>query len=86
MDREYMLQMIDERSSELEKRYREYFDTHSGPSKSKSGAAVMRSRIKKDLDLLSLLEYMLACLPDTFGIDDGVLINAFDRLVEPRRN
>ena len=43
-----MLEMLQQRIKMLEINYRKYFDTDTGPSKSKSGAACMRSRIKVD--------------------------------------
>lgn len=84
MDKEYMLQTIKIRIKELEKKYREYFSTDNGPSSSKSGAACMRSRIKKDLDVLKLLEALLMYCPATMVIDNENLERVFNRLTEPR--
>lgn len=83
MNKAYMLEMVRQRIKILEAKYREYFDTN-GPSKSISGAACIRSRIKKDLGVLQLLEYLLLYCPDTMEIDNSNLCAAFDRLVEPR--
>ena len=84
MNKDDMLALIRIRISELESEYRKYFDTDNGPSKSYSGSACLRSRVKKDLGTLKLLEYLiLRCA-------DSVILNieneaAFNRLVEPRR-
>lgn len=79
-----MLEMLRQRIKILEINYRKYFDTDIGPSKSKSGAACMRSRIKKDLEVLKLIEYLLMYCPDTMSIDSSSICAAFDKLVEPR--
>lgn len=85
MNKEYMLSVIKERIKALESEYRKYFDLDNGPSKSYSGAACIRSRIKKDLGVLKLIEYLLVYCPDTMEIVNDELCNVFDRLVEPRR-
>lgn len=85
MNKEYMLNLIQFRIKELEKIYRVYFDTENGPSKSVTGSACLRSRTKKDLGTLRLLEYILKHCSDTITLDDEELVIAFDRLVEPRR-
>lgn len=83
MDKEYMLLMIRARIKEVETKYRAYFDT-DGPSKSKAGAAVNRSKCLKEMRYLHLIEYLILRCPDTLTID-GELCEAFDRLTEPRR-
>ena len=84
MNKEDMLALIRIRIEELESEYRKYFDTENGPSKSYSGSACLRSRVKKDLGTLKLLEYLI------LRCDGSVTLNeenepAFNRLVEPRR-
>lgn len=85
MNKSYMLEIIRQRIHELQAKYREYFDLDNGPSKSYSGAACSRSRIKKDLGTLQLLEYLLVLCPDTMLIDDQEICDTFDRLTAPRR-
>jgi hypothetical protein len=85
MNKEYMLTLIRERIEQLEVIYRKYFDTENGPSKSYRGSACMRSRTKKDLGTLKLLEYLLMYCPDSMEIESEEITKAFDRLVEPRR-
>lgn len=85
MNKEYMLKVCQERIKELQSKYRLYFDTDKGPSKSISGAACIRSRILKDIRTLKLLEYLLMYCPDTMSIDNQELQDAFDRLTEPRK-
>ena len=85
MDRDYMLQSVRIRIEELQKKYREYFDTDNGPSRSVSGAACIRSRILKDLGTLKLIEYLLVSCSSKMTIDNEELCRAFDRLVEPRK-
>lgn len=84
MNKEYLLSVIRQRIKQVESEYRKYFDLENGPSKSYSGAACMRSRLKKDLGTLRLLEYIITNCND-ITLDDDELCNAFDRLVEPRR-
>lgn len=83
MNKEYMLAAICGRIEELRKEYRSYFNTDSGPSKSISGAACMRSRKLKDIQTLQLLENLVSHMSDTDVLPDE-LVPAFDRLVEPR--
>lgn len=85
MDRDYMLQSVRHRIKELQEKYREYFDTDNGPSRSVSGAACIRSRITKDLGVLKLIEYLLVSCSSKMIIDNDELCRAFDRLVEPRK-
>lgn len=84
MNKEYLLSVIKQRIKQVESEYRKYFDLENGPSKSYSGAACMRSRLKKDLGTLRLLEHIITNCKD-ITLDDDDLCNAFDRLVEPRR-
>lgn len=85
MNKEYMLRLIKERIAQLEKKYREYCNTDTGPSKSYMGSACLRSRVKKDINTLKLLECILFFCPDSMTIDNADAEAAFDRLVEPRR-
>ena len=85
MNKEYMLALIRDRIKELEKIYRDYFDTDNGPSKSHSGSACLRSRTLKDMGTLKLIEYLLVYCPDSMEIVSEDITKAFDRLVEPRR-
>ena len=84
MNKDYLLRVIRERIKQVEEEYRKYFDLENGPSKSYSGAACIRSRLKKDLGTLRLLEYCI-CHCSSITLDNDDLINAFDRLVEPRK-
>ena len=83
MDKEYMRDMLRARLKEGETKYRACFDT-DGPSKSKAGAAVNRSRCLKEMRILHLIEYLVLRCPDTLTID-GDLCEAFDQLTEPTR-
>lgn len=85
MEKEYLLKVIRLRIKQLEEEYRKYFDLTNGPSKSYSGAACIRSRLKKDLGTLHLLNYLVTLCPDTMCIDNTDLCSTIDRLVEPRR-
>lgn len=84
MNKDYLLTQIRARIEQVEVEYRKYFDLENGPSKSYSGAACSRSRLKKDLGTLRLLEYLIIRCPDTMELIDS-LVEAFDRLVEPRK-
>lgn len=84
MNKEYILNMVRARIKQVEEEYRRYFDLENGPSRSYSGAACARSRLKKDLGMLRLLDYLVRHCPDTLQIDNEDLCNSFDRLVEPR--
>lgn len=86
MNKQYLLAAIRQRIAQVESEYRKYFDLENGPSKSYSGASCMRSRLKKDLGTLRLLEYLVLRCPDDMTLpDNDELVKAFDRLVEPRR-
>lgn len=85
MNKEYMLRLIKERIAQLEKKYREYCNIDSGPSRTYSGSACMRSRVKKDISTLKLLECILFYCPDSMSVNNPDAEEAFDRLVEPRR-
>lgn len=81
MTKNDMEQLVNYRITELRHLYREYFDTTR--SKSSGGATTMRSRTKKELDTLLLIQWLLQqCsninLPD-------YLEAGFNRLVEPRK-
>lgn len=82
MDRRWMLQVLKERIAELERKYRSYFDA---PGQSYSGAACMRSRVKKDLGVCKLLEAILLQASDSLVLNSTELEDTFNRLVEPRR-
>ncbi|MBP3622023.1 MAG: hypothetical protein J6J16_09715 [Lachnospiraceae bacterium] len=85
MDRRWMLKVLKERISELEEKYRQYFDCTTGKSSTYMGAACMRSRIKKDLGVCKLLEAILLQCSDSLVLNSTELENTFNRLVEPRR-
>lgn len=84
MDKEYMIDLIRARLKEVETKYRACFDT-DGPSKSKAGAAVNRSRCLKEMRILHLIEYLVLRCPDTMTIESDELCQAFDQLTEPTR-
>lgn len=84
MDKDYMLGAVNERIGVLEARYREYFDTDTGPSRTYMGAACSRSRVRKDLGTLRLIGYLLAYCPDSMEVDSEDIIRAFDRLTDTR--
>lgn len=81
MNKEWMLQICRQRIKELQQKYRLYFDS-TGPSKSLSGQACLRSRIMKDIRTLKLLEYLLSYCPDSMLIEDQEICGAFDKLTK----
>lgn len=85
MDKDFILKQIKARLDELIKKYREYCDTENGPSRSTSGSACLRSRTKKDIDTLKLIEYLVMWCPSSFEIDDEEIENIMNRFLEPRR-
>ena len=85
MDKDFILHAIKARLEELGKKYREYCDIDNGPSKSASGSACMRARVKKDIDTLRLVEYLVMWCPDSFEITDKDMSDIMDRFLEPRR-
>lgn len=85
MSKKYMIEATNFRIKELEKEYRKYFDTDNGPSRSLSGAACIRSRIKKDLGILRLLDYLLKFCPENMQVTDAEMMQVFDRYTEPRK-
>ena len=84
MNKQYMLAVIKIRLKDVERKYRACFDTN-GPSKSKSGATVNRSRCMKEIRTLRLIEHLILRCPDTLTIDNEELCKAFDQLTEPGR-
>lgn len=80
MNKQWMLEQIAVRLAELTKTYNSYCSTATGPSKSASGAACMRSRIKKDKDALKLIRTLLEHCSDDVIITDPEQIKAFNRL------
>lgn len=84
MNKEYMLAKVRQRLEEQMINYRNLCNG-TGRSKTYAGSAVNRSKVKKEIQLLQLLEYLLMYCPDTMMIDNQELTDGFDRLVEPRR-
>lgn len=87
LDKAYMLSAIRERVLELEDKMRGLKSGRlpDGTPCTYRGACVGRSRVKKDLGTLRLLEALLESC-GRFSVDDPELVGAFDRLVEPRRS
>lgn len=82
MDRDYMLSVIKECVDNLEKEYRHYF---APENQTANGAANLRSRVKKDLGLAKLIEYLLLRCPKDMTVDNADICSAFDRLTERAR-
>lgn len=85
MDKEYMLVTVRRRIKELLKEYEAACNdkTVDGRSLSSNGAGTKRSRLKRDIQLLTLIEQLLISSKAVY-IDDSDAIDGFDRLVEPR--
>ena len=85
MDKEYMLITVRKRIKELTAAYEAACDdkTVDGRSLSSNGAGTKRSRLKRDIQLLILIEQLLLTSRAVF-IEDEDAIDGFDRLVEPR--
>lgn len=85
MDKEYMLVTVKRRIKELLKEYEAACNdkTVDGRSLSSNGAGTKRSRLKRDIQLLTLIEQLLISSKAVY-IDDSDAIDGFDRLVEPR--
>ena len=85
MDKEYMLITVRRRIKELLKEYEAACNdkTVDGRSLSSNGAGTKRSRLKRDIQLLTLIEQLLISSKAVY-IDDSDAIDGFDRLVEPR--
>lgn len=79
MDKEYMLSVLKDAITALEREYRFYFNPEG---KSENGAATMRSRLKKDIGLAKLIEYLVMRCPGTLTVDSPELCAAFDRITE----
>lgn len=82
MNKEYMLSILKDAIEALEKEYRFYFDANNCAGKSENGAATMRSRLKKDIGLCKLIEYLVMRCPGTLTVDNAELCAAFDRITD----
>lgn len=82
MNKEYMLSVIKECIECLEKEYRSYF---SRDDRTENGSATMRYRMKRDLGIAKLIEYLLMYCPKTMVIDNAEVCAAFDRITERAR-
>ena len=84
MDKEYMIYALRQRKAVLRKRY--YLacrnkDQYEKPI-AESTAKVLRARIKRDIQLLILIEYLLIGCSSMY-IEDEDAIDGFHKLVEP---
>lgn len=82
MDREYMLSVIKECIENLEKEYRSYF---SREDRTENGSATMRYRMKRDLGISKLIEYLLLRCPKGMTVDNADICAAFDKITERAR-
>lgn len=84
MNKEYMLYSLRQRKSELERRY--YLACRNKDQHEKSiaenTAKVLRARIKRDIQLLILIEQLLIGCSSMY-IEDEDAIDGFHKLVEP---
>lgn len=85
MDKEYMLRALQRRYKVLEDRY-----VYACQSKNETGtpvkegtAAAIRTQCKRDLQILTLIEYLLTTSKSVF-IDNDDAIDGFHKLVEPK--
>lgn len=81
-----MEERLQDRIKELEKKYRALCSSklEDGTVCTYGGAAVNRSRQKKEISTLKLILHIVS-FTKALDIDDEELVDAFDRLVEPRR-
>lgn len=79
MNKEYMLSVLKDAITALEKEYRFYFVAEG---KTENGSATMRSRMKKDIGLCKLIEYLVMRCPGTLTVDNAELCAAFDRITD----
>ena len=84
MDKEYMLYALRQRKEELKRRY--YLacrdrDQYDNPI-AENTAKVLRARIKRDIQLLILIEQLLIGCSSMY-IEDEDAIDGFHKLVEP---
>lgn len=86
LDKKYMEERLEDRIEELQRKYRALCSgrLEDGTECSVNGAAVNRSRQKREINTLKLFLKVLS-FTKALDIDDGELVDAFDRLVEPRR-
>lgn len=86
LDKKYMEERLQDRIKELERKYRALCSNRleDGTDCTANGAAVNRSRQKREISTLKLFLKVLS-FTRALDIDDGELVDAFDRLVEPRR-
>lgn len=80
MDKRYMLLMIDKRIAVLQQRYQDTINNRDGDSIAVQNTR--RANIKRDLQVLKLLRYLLLATPAIY-IEDDDAIDGFDKLVTP---
>ena len=87
MDKEYMIVQLRRRIKELQAGYKAACNdqTVDGRQLSRNGAGSKRAHLKKDIQILTLIEVLLInCTLDVVDNEDAC--QAFDKLVEPRSN
>lgn len=82
MDREYILYRCRLRIEQLKKKYFEYVNDKSI---NKGTAALRRAQIKRDIQILMLVEQLCLTSKAVF-IDDENAVDGFMKLVEPRHS
>lgn len=85
MDKEYMLFKVRERIKELERRYRIYCSGKNlkGVELIPATAALKRCEVKRDIQMLILIEQLLMVTSNSVFVTDQDAIDGFNRLVEP---
>lgn len=83
-DKDYMLEELAYRIEYLKEAYKAYAQGHNirGDPVTRSGAACLRSRVKKDICTLSLVKEILEQCTDDIVIEDPDSLLGFDRLVK----
>lgn len=84
MNKDYMLRMVQQRLTVLRTQYRNACNgkTLTGKDASYMGAAVLRSRLKKEICIITLLEELLLTADDDLYIDNEDAELGFDKLMK----
>lgn len=87
MNKQTMLSGISRRLTELEGAYASACEGKSdtGSAYTRNSAAVARSRLKRDIQILLLMQEIVVGIRDNYEINDDDALEGYERLVSPSK-